>query len=105
MTKLEIILSDDIARKAAAAGLLSQDELEAMLRERLGIAFDDREMSPEDVALEIRAMRSETRTAFDRLLDNAQKMQAVPDGNPLTPEQLAEEIRAMRTAKRKPADC
>lgn len=101
MTKLEIILSDDIARQAAAAGLLSQDELESMLRERLGIELDDGEMTPEEVAEEIRAMRAETRAAFDRLLDNASKMQAVPDDDPKTPEGLAEEIRAMRAAKRK----
>ncbi len=101
MTKLEIILSDDIARKAAVAGLLSQDELEDMLRARLGIGFDDRAMTPEDVAEEVRAMRTETRMAFDRLLDNARKMQAIADDKPLTPEELAVEIRAMRTEKRK----
>lgn len=101
VTKLEIILSDDIARKAAVAGLLSQDELEAMLSERLGLEPDVGEMSPETVADLIREMRAERRGAFARFKQNARKMQSVEAGEVSTPEALADDIRVWRALRRK----
>lgn len=103
MTTLEITLSDDVARKAAAAGLLSQEQLEDMLRSRLGLSDDTQELTPEAVAEEIRIMRAERRRAVDRLWDNMRRMQSVPDDNPMSPEDVAEEIRAMRAERRKSA--
>ena len=80
MTTLEITLSDDVARKAAAAGLLTQAEMDDMLRARL------------------------RKDAGERLRVMMAQMQAVDDGQPpMSPEDVAEEIRIMRAERRKVA--
>ena len=76
MTSVQITLPDQLARDAARAGLLSPESLEALLREQLRIksvdalfAATDRmseidslpEMTPEEIAEEIRTMRDERR--------------------------------------------
>ncbi len=101
MTKLEITLSDDIARKAAVAGLLSQEQLEVMLSERLGMDYGLKDGSPEEIADYIREIRTERREAFARFKANAQRMQAAQEGEPMTPEAMADDIRAWRSERRK----
>jgi hypothetical protein len=76
MTTLQITLPDGLAADAERAGLLSSDSIEELLRERLKAqsrdelfaamdrmaAVEDPEyMSPEEVAVEIAAMRAERR--------------------------------------------
>jgi hypothetical protein len=75
MTTVEITLPDQLAKEAQRAGLLTPERLEQLLREelktqRIGDLFAAIErmdrvtqpaMSPEDVAAEIAAMRSERR--------------------------------------------
>ncbi len=76
MTTLEITLPDQLAQEAQRAGLLSSECLEKWLRDQLrdqhldalfaavdrmaGVA-EPATMSPEDIAREIAAMRSERR--------------------------------------------
>lgn len=76
MTTVQITLPDQLAQEAQRAGLLSQAALEKMLREQLQARRQDEffaamermaqmpeppAMSPEEVAEEIRAMRTERR--------------------------------------------
>lgn len=78
MTTLEIMLPDQLARDAARAGLLVPERLAGLLREKLKAARVDElfaamdrmaeddgstAMSPEEVALEIAAMRAEGRAS------------------------------------------
>jgi Arc/MetJ family transcription regulator len=77
MTTVQITLPDELASDAAKAGLLSSDSIGELLRERLRerrrnelfTAMDRMAevdtpdyMSPEELAVEIRAMRAEKRT-------------------------------------------
>ncbi len=81
MTSIVIQLPDELAREATSAGLLTADNVAAWLRQRLlarqadnfaealaalAAVTDPGEMSPEEVAREIRAMRAERRTANGR---------------------------------------
>jgi uncharacterized protein YjiS (DUF1127 family) len=79
MTTVQIELPDDLARAAAAEGLLSRDGLEALLRaevrRRAGaqltemmdkIAASDHGLTPEDVEAEIAAVRAERRARAAR---------------------------------------
>lgn len=81
MTTIEITLPDQLAREAQRAGLLSQPRLENWLREQLNAQRVDElfsamdrmanvaapaPMSPEEVAQEIAAMRSERRANSGR---------------------------------------
>lgn len=76
MTKIQISLPDQLAEEAQRAGLLSSAELERWLREQLSaqhagelfLAIDRMAaipepaiMSPDEIALEIAAMRAERR--------------------------------------------
>jgi hypothetical protein len=76
MTTVQITLPDQLAQEAQSAGLLTSATIERMLRERLKAQradelFDAMDrmaaidtpaaMSPEEVAEEIRVMRSERR--------------------------------------------
>jgi hypothetical protein len=75
MTTLEITLSDDIARKAAEAGLLTPERLEAILDSEIRRAAGDRlfdamarihavygpEMSMDEINEEVKAVRRERR--------------------------------------------
>jgi hypothetical protein len=76
MTTVQITLPDELAADAAQAGLLSSDSIEELLREKLRVqrrnelfAAMDRMaavetpdyMSPEEVAVEIAAMRADKR--------------------------------------------
>ncbi len=76
MTTVRINLPDQLAQEAKQAGLLSEAALEKLLREQLQARRQDDfftamermvqtteppEMSPEEVAEEIRAMREERR--------------------------------------------
>lgn len=77
MAKVQISISDQLAEEARRAGLLSSERLERWLREqldtkrveemfsamdRMAEVAEPAVMSPEDVALEIAAMRAERRT-------------------------------------------
>lgn len=116
MTTLEITLSDDVARKASAAGLLTRERLDEMLSAEIRRGAGDHlleimakisevndlaPMSPEDVADEIRLMRAERRQGMERLWENMSRMQAVPDDDPMSPEDIADDMRAIRAAKRR----
>lgn len=74
MTRVEIMLPDQLAEEAQRAGLLSPERLEEWLREqlrarragelfaamdRMAAVAEPAAMSPEEVAEEIRAMRAE----------------------------------------------
>ena len=75
MTTVEITLPDELAQKAASAGLLSAEAMEAMLREQLRRRAADglramwargpnEELTPEieqEIAEEVRAARAERR--------------------------------------------
>lgn len=75
MTTVQINLPDELAQKAASAGLLSADAMEAMLREQLrrqaGEAFQtmwqrgpNDELTPEieqQIVQEVRAVRARVR--------------------------------------------
>jgi hypothetical protein len=76
MKNVQLSLPDDLARDAAAAGLLSDANLEHLLREamralrkdnlrnamvRMAASPVEPAMSPEDVAAEIAAFRAESR--------------------------------------------
>ena len=76
MTTVKITLPDQLAQETQRAGLLSQATLERLLREQLQTQRQDGffaamermeqvtqppAMSPEEVAVEIRAMREERR--------------------------------------------
>jgi hypothetical protein len=76
MTTIEITLPDQLAQEAKRAGLLSSSAIERWIREQLEARHTDEffaamdrmaavdepaAMSPEQVAEEIRAMRSERR--------------------------------------------
>jgi hypothetical protein len=78
MTKVEFTLPDALAEAAAKAGLLAPEALERLLSAQLRTAAVDRlfehmekiqaitdpaPMTPEEVAIEIRAMRAERRRA------------------------------------------
>ncbi len=78
MTKVEFTLPDALAEAATKAGLLAPEALERLLRAQLRTAAVDRlfenmakmqaipdpaPMTPEEVAVEIRAMRAERRKA------------------------------------------
>jgi hypothetical protein len=77
MTTVQITLPDQLAQEAQSAGLLTSATIERMLRERLKTQRADElfgamdrmaavdtpaVMSPEEVAEEIRVMRSERRS-------------------------------------------
>lgn len=77
MTTVQITLPDQLAQEAQRAGLLTSDTIERMLRQQLKTQHVDElfqsmermaaidtpaTMSPEEVAEEIRVMRSERRT-------------------------------------------
>jgi hypothetical protein len=81
MTKIQISLPDQLAEEAQRAGLLSSARLERWLREQLNMRRTDElfpamdrmaavtspaEMSPEELAREIAAMRAERRTKTSR---------------------------------------
>lgn len=74
MTTVQITLPDQLAQEAQRAGLLSSDTIERLLREQLRVQHVNElfqaisqmaavdipaAMSPEEVAEEIRAMRTE----------------------------------------------
>ncbi len=76
MTTVKITLPDQLAQEAQRAGLLSQAEMEKLLREQLQVRRRDEffaalermaqveappVMSPEELAEEMRAMRAERR--------------------------------------------
>lgn len=76
MTKVQILLPDQLAEEAQRAGLLSSARLELWLREqlntqgtnelfsameRMAAAPEPAAMSPEEIALELTAMRKERR--------------------------------------------
>jgi len=75
MTTLQITLPDDLAQKAASAGLLSAEAIEAMLREQLRRQAGDAleamwkrgpqdELTPEieqEIVEEVRKLRAERR--------------------------------------------
>lgn len=75
MTTVQITLPDELAQKAASAGLLSPEAMEAMLREQLRRQAADAlramwerapsdELTPEieqEIADEVRAVRAERR--------------------------------------------
>jgi hypothetical protein len=75
MTTLEITLSDDIARKASEAGLLTPERLEAILDSEIRRAAGDRlfatmarihavsgpEMSMDEINAEVKAVRRDRR--------------------------------------------
>jgi hypothetical protein len=78
MTTVQITLPDDLAAEAERAGLLSPESLEEWLRkqlkmraagellamlDKLDATGNDDYMSPEEVAVEIRAMRAEKRAS------------------------------------------
>lgn len=78
MTTVQITLPDRLAEEARRAGLLSSESLEELLRQQLRTraaselitaldrldALDSKDyMSPEEVALEMAAMRAEKRTS------------------------------------------
>lgn len=77
MTTVEIQLSDTLAKEAQAAGLLSSEAIEALLREavrqrRISRLFEAKEklqvagippMTAEQIEAEIRAAREEARRA------------------------------------------
>ena len=75
MTTLEINLPDGLAKEAKAAGLLSPEAIEQMVRE----------------AIRRRAM-GELKQAMDRM--------AALEGPAMTPEEIQEEIRAARAERR-----
>jgi hypothetical protein len=75
MTTLEISLPDGLAKEAKAAGLLSPDAIERMVRE----------------AIRRRAME-ELKQAMDRM--------AAVAGPVMTPEEIQEEIKAARAERR-----
>ncbi len=77
MTKIAFDLPDTLAKEAQEAGLLVPDAIERLLREEL------------------------RKAAVDRLFENMERMQAIPEPPPMTPEEVAEEIRAMRSERRK----
>jgi hypothetical protein len=81
MTRVEISLPDELAEEARRAGLLSSPRIEMLLREelrakkidelfatmdRLETVPDPARMSPEEVSLELRAMRAERRAKAAR---------------------------------------
>lgn len=81
MTTVEITLPDELAQEARRAGLLSPERIEALLREQLKAERVDElfaamermhrvqgpaAMSPEEVAVEIAAMRAERRATNAR---------------------------------------
>lgn len=75
MTTVRITLSDELAREAERAGLLTPGEVERMLRERLKAR------------------------QVDELFDAMDRMAAV-DEPPMTPEEVQAEIKAARAARR-----
>ncbi|TSA18155.1 MAG: hypothetical protein D4R74_01725 [Betaproteobacteria bacterium] len=75
MTELKLSLPDNLAKEAAQAGLLSDVEIEKLLRE------------------EIR------RRATNELFEAMDRMAAV-EGVPMTEEEIQAEIDAVRTARR-----
>jgi hypothetical protein len=75
MTTLEITLSDDIARRASAAGLLTRERLDEIL------------------SAEMR------RTAGDRLSDIMAKIHAV-SGPEMSMDEVTSEIKAVRRERR-----
>ena len=76
MTTVEITLSDSLAAKAQQVGLLSQEAVEIMLRERL------------------RSRRiAELREAVDQM--------ALSGGAPMTMEEIQAEIQAYRQERRR----
>ena len=75
MTTLQITLSDDVARKAKAAGLLTQERLEDMIEDRL------------------------RREAGDRLLANIARIHAV-SGEPMSMDEINAEVKAFRRERR-----
>ena len=81
MATIQIELPDELVEQAQQAGLLSQDQIEALLRERLkthriDLLFsamdkmanleDSPFLSPEEVAEEIATMRAERRAKASR---------------------------------------
>lgn len=77
MTTVQITLPDQLAQEAQRAGLLSQAVIEKLLRDQLRTRHQDEffaamermaqvsepsVMSPEEIAAEIRTMRTEHRT-------------------------------------------
>lgn len=75
MTTVEIKLPDSLAREATAAGLLTPEAIEQMVRE----------------AIRKRAL-GELKQAMDRM--------AAVEGPVLTPEEIQEEIKAARAERR-----
>ena len=75
MTELKLCLPDNLAREAAQAGLLSDAEIEKLLRE------------------EIR------RRATNELFEAMDRMAAV-EGPPMTEDEIQAEIDAVRAARR-----
>ncbi len=75
MTELKLSLPDNLAKEAAQAGLLSDAEIEKLLRE------------------EIR------RRATNELFEAMDRMAAV-EGTPMTEEEIQAEIDAVRAARR-----
>jgi hypothetical protein len=75
MTTVQINLPDELANDAQAAGLLSPEAIEAMLRARL------------------KAQQT------DELFEAMDRMAAVDTPAPMSPEEVAEEIRLMRSQK------
>lgn len=76
MTTLEVKLSDRLARKAKAAGLLSKRSIERLLEEAI------------------------RRRAGKRLLDAMRRLR-VANQPPLTEEDIAAELQAVRTARKR----
>lgn len=81
MTTVQISLPDDLAQEAKRAGVLSPEMLERWVREqlqaqradglvaamdRIQAVDDSAAMSPEEVAVEIAAMRAEQRARLAR---------------------------------------
>ncbi len=80
MTTVEITLSDDVARRASAAGLLVRERLEEILDAEIRKAAGDRlseiiakihavsgpEMSMDEINAEVKAVRRERREVVNR---------------------------------------
>jgi hypothetical protein len=81
MTTFEVTLPDDLAGEAHEAGLLARENVESLLRaqlrqrrvgelfeamDRMNALDDTPAMSPEDIAVELAAMRAEKRSSTSK---------------------------------------